>query len=180
MSVTMDYQKQATDFLAAHGLEFRSVLIGDDCPRFCEDSTDESQRQTEYRIGQFPRKNHIHGRHYRCTISGKDRGHVSFDFWNSYADEEFNYYREHDHPKDNGFMDRAKRRKQPKRTPTAYDLLACLQKYDPGTFKDFCSDFGYNDDSIKAFDVYRAVQDEYSKLRRFFTPAELEEIQEIS
>src|SRR6185312_12921531 len=27
--------------------------------------------------------------------------------------------------------------------PTAYDVLACITKYDPGTFSNFCSDFGY-------------------------------------
>ena len=27
-------------------------------------------------------------------------------------------------------------------TPRAYDILTCLTKYDPGTFENFCSDFG--------------------------------------
>jgi hypothetical protein len=149
------YQKQAEDFLKAHDLEFRSVLVGDDCPKFCEDA--QAGRDMD-KVNTFPRKTHIHGKHYRCTISGKDRGHVAYDFWNSY-------------------MDRAK---HPAKTPTAYDLLACIEKNEQGTFKDFCSDFGYNEDSMKAFDVYRAVQEEYSKTRRFFTAKELEEMQEIS
>jgi hypothetical protein len=84
-----DYNKQATDFLAANGLEFRAVLVGDDCPQFCEDALAERDMD---KINVFPRKTHIHGKHYRCTISGKDRGHVSFDFWNSYADSEENAY----------------------------------------------------------------------------------------
>jgi hypothetical protein len=167
------YQKQAEDFLKAHDLEFRSVLVGDDCPKFCEDA--QAGRDMD-KVNTFPRKTHIHGKHYRCTISGKDRGHVAYDFWNSYADEEHNYFK----PRDNGFMDRAKRAKHPAKTPTAYDLLACIEKNEQGTFKDFCSDFGYNEDSMKAFDVYRAVQEEYSKTRRFFTAKELEEMQEIS
>lgn len=33
-----DYQKQANDFLIAHGLEFRAVHIGHDCPPSCEDA----------------------------------------------------------------------------------------------------------------------------------------------
>ena len=28
-------------------------------------------------------------------------------------------------------------------TPTEYDVLACLTKYDPGNYEDFCSEFGY-------------------------------------
>lgn len=173
-----EYTKQAEDFLTAHSLEFRAVLVGDDCPKYCEDN--------EKGIGDartFPRKNHIHGKHYRCTISGKDRGHVSFDFWNSYADEEYSAlgskaYR-------NGEVmfkyrpGRGKPTQNPK-TVQAYDLLACITKNDPGTFKDFCGDFGYDEDSRKAFDVYLAVQDEYSKVRRFFTAAEMEELEAIN
>ncbi len=30
--------------------------------------------------------------------------------------------------------------------PTAYDILACLTKYEVGTFDDFCSNFGYDTD----------------------------------
>ena len=66
-----------------------------------------------------------------------------------------------------------------KRPPSAYDVLACLTKYDPGTFKDFCADFGYSDDSIKALEPYRAVQEEWSAVERMFNDC-LEELQEIS
>lgn len=34
------------------------------------------------------------------------------------------------------------------------------------TFEDFCFDFGYSDDSIKAMETYRACQKNYSKLRK--------------
>lgn len=177
-----EYTKQAEEFLKSHDLEFSTVLVGQDCPRFCEDAAKENstQRKTEYRVGQFPRKTHIHGNHYRCTIKGKDRGEVSFDFWNSYADEEHNAKRRMQYSGYESVADQIKRTKEPIKTPQAYDLLACITKNDPGTFKDFCADFGYSDDSIKAFDVYRAVQDEYSKVRRFFTAEEMEQLQEIS
>jgi len=55
-----------------------------------------------------------------------------------------------------------------RRAPTAYDVLACLTKYDPGTFKDFCAEYGYSDDSIKAQKVYFAVQEEFDGVRRLF------------
>lgn len=41
--------------------------------------------------------------------------------------------------------------------PTAYDVLACLEKSDPGTFEEFCSEYGYSDDSIKATKLYGSV-----------------------
>lgn len=64
--------------------------------------------------------------------------------------------------------------------PTAYDILACMTKYDLGTFSDFCSDFGYDEDSRKAETVYQAVRKEYQDLARIFSSDELEEMSEIS
>ena len=64
--------------------------------------------------------------------------------------------------------------------PTAYDLLACLTKYDPGTFSNFCGDYGTNEDSISGLRIYKAVRREWAKVSRFFTAAELEELAEIN
>lgn len=64
--------------------------------------------------------------------------------------------------------------------PTAYDVLACLTKYDPGTFENFCSDFGYSEDSRAAERTYKAVIKEWQKVSKFFTSDELEQLQEIS
>ena len=72
---------------------------------------------------------------------------------------------------------------QPKKkaaVPSVYDVLACLSKCDPGTFEDFCSDFGYDDDSRTAERVYFAVQKEYTQLTRIFTPGQMEELAEIN
>lgn len=59
--------------------------------------------------------------------------------------------------------------------PTAYDFLACLQKYDVGSFEDFCSEFGYemydydygnyNKESLK---TYKATVKEYNKVIELF------------
>lgn len=64
--------------------------------------------------------------------------------------------------------------------PTAYAMLACLTKYDPGTFEDFCSEYGYDTDSRKAEKTYFAVQEEWKKVRSFFTSEELESLREIN
>ena len=64
--------------------------------------------------------------------------------------------------------------------PNAYDVLACMTKYDPGTFENFCSEFGYDEDSRTAERIYFAVQKEYSQLARIFTPEQLDEMQEIN
>jgi hypothetical protein len=63
--------------------------------------------------------------------------------------------------------------------PNAYDIFACMQKYDIGTFEDFCTEFGYDTDSKKAEKIYKAVEHEYIKLCSLFSPEEMEELQEI-
>jgi hypothetical protein len=64
--------------------------------------------------------------------------------------------------------------------PSAYDVLACLTKYDPSTFEDFCDSYGYDKDSRKAEKIYFAVVEEYQNLKMLFTDAELEKLAEIN
>ena len=64
--------------------------------------------------------------------------------------------------------------------PRPYDVLSCLQKYEVGTFQDFCSDFGYDTDSRKAYKTYKAVLKEWKNIELLFTPEQIEQLQEIS
>lgn len=63
--------------------------------------------------------------------------------------------------------------------PSKYDILACLTKYDPGSFEEFCSDFGYDSDSRKAYEVYEAVCKEWEGVEKVFIGI-LEQLQEIN
>lgn len=97
---------------------------------------------------------------YNLTLSAKDRGHYTTRFGQSL----------------DGTAKGAK--------PTAYDLLASLTKNDPGSFQDFCGDFGYSTDTPAerkaAEKAYRAAVREWEKVSRFFTAAELSDLQEIA
>jgi len=64
--------------------------------------------------------------------------------------------------------------------PTLYDVLSCLQKYDVGTFENFCSDFGYDEGSRAAEKTYKAVVKEYDKMCSLFSNEELEVLQMIN
>lgn len=179
-----EYTEHAEDFLALAGLEFRAVLVGSDCPPFCEDAAKEIDMD---KVDVYPRRTHIHGKHYRCTISRKGRGHVAFDFWNSYADEEYNTLGSESYRHGETIFKYGKRlrdgwqvKDRKLRTVSAYDLLACITKYDPSTFENFCADFGYDEDSRKAEATYQAVCKEWQKVQKFFSAEELELIQEIS
>ena len=120
-----------------------------------------------YSWGGNPNVRHIHGERHVCTLWGRGPdavGHsacganrrITFQFWNSYNDA------------------------QAGELPSAYDVLACITKNDPGTFEQFCAEYGYDVDSRKAESVYRAVVKEWQKVRRFFTSKELEQLQEIA
>ena len=63
--------------------------------------------------------------------------------------------------------------------PSAYDVLSCVTSYDPGTFEEFCADFGYDEDSKSAERTYIAVMRECKQLQRIFTVKQMEELAEI-
>lgn len=68
-----------------------------------------------------------------------------------------------------------------KRTkPTAYDILACLTKYEPGDFDQFCADFGYDTDNRRAERVYFDVQKEYRGVCLIWNAKEREELADIN
>ena len=52
--------------------------------------------------------------------------------------------------------------------PTMYDVLSCLQKYDCGTFENFCDEYGYDTDSRKAERIYKGCVKEYNAVVRLF------------
>lgn len=146
-----EYDAQAETFLTKHGLTFRAAFKGDRCPPWDDDK-------------------HVHGDRYRVTIArGKgapDRVYhngepgprsVSFDFWNSLND-----------------MQKGNR-------PTAYDVLSCISGdvNCPDTFEGFCSEYGYDSDSRKGYELYQRVKRQSEKLGAFFAADEITDLQEI-
>ena len=63
--------------------------------------------------------------------------------------------------------------------PGAYAVLAAITKYDVGTLKNFCDEFGYDVDSKKAEKTYGAVCQEWQNVQKLWTDAEIEALQEI-
>ena len=64
--------------------------------------------------------------------------------------------------------------------PSAYSVLACLTKYEVGTFEDFCSDFGYSTDSKRAEKTYKAALNEYQNVCVLWNENEIEQLAEIN
>lgn len=129
---------------------------------------------------------------YDVTIT-TPRGKMAFTFWDSirnteistmtfeeYAKKELKYNR----VEDMSYGEKVKAKKdlarlKAKAVPDEYDVFACLGKYDVGTFEDFCSEFGYDEDSRTAERIYIAVIKEYKDLTRIFTEKQMEELSEI-
>lgn len=68
--------------------------------------------------------------------------------------------------------------------PSAYDILACLEKSPPGTFENFLSDMGYNDQPLSEYPnvlkVWKACVEQYRGISQLFTDEEMEALREIS
>ena len=52
--------------------------------------------------------------------------------------------------------------------PGAYDILSCLTKNDPGTFHDFCDEFGYDEYKSSSMKVYKLVLQEWGEVEWIF------------
>lgn len=87
-----------------------------------------------------------HGNRYRVTVSHPDRTPLRFDFHGSIADKE----RGED--------------------PTPYDVLACIASdvWTPDTFHDFCSSYGYDEDSRRNLALFSRCDRFARSIRAFF------------
>lgn len=151
-----EYIKQATEFLQKTHAEMKIEYVGL--------AVNKEWKEKEKRCL------------YEITLISP-RGSMVFDFWDSIRNTEirtmpFDAY--------NVQANKELAAKKKAAVPSVYDVLACLQKYDPGTFEDFCSDYGYDEDSRTAERIYFAVQKEYTQLARLFTPEQMEELAEIN
>jgi hypothetical protein len=75
-------------------------------------------------------------------------------------------------------MDRAARPVAPHVASVLHSLIMQRSAHDM-SFSDWCSDYGYSSDSIKALSVYQACADNTKRMREMFTREELSKLAEI-
>lgn len=63
--------------------------------------------------------------------------------------------------------------------PTPYDVLSCIEKYPVYDFEYFCSNYGYDTNSRKAYKTYKAVKKEWENVNLLFTSEQIEELRDI-
>lgn len=167
-----EYIKQATEFLQKTHAEMKIEYVGL--------AVNKEWKEKEKRCL------------YEITLTSP-RGSMVFDFWDNIHNTKikkmtFEEYSEKRYKipysdltgKEISIARKELMEKKKAAAPSVYDVLACLTKYDPGTFEDFCSDYGYDEDSRTAERVYFAVQKEYAQLARLFTADQMEELAEIN
>lgn len=167
-----EYIKQATDFLQKAHAEMKIEYMGL--------AVNKEWKEKEKRCL------------YQITLTSP-RGSMVFDFWDSirnteikimtlevYAEKQYRIPFSDLNQTEKMQAKKSLRQKKKAAAPSVYDILACLTKYDPGTFEEFCSEYGYDEDSRTAERVYFAVQKEYTQLAKLFTPDEMEELAEIN
>ncbi len=83
------------------------------------------------------------------------------------------------------FYDSAERHKKANKRPSAYDILACLEKYPvQSDVWEFAREFGYTINDRKSFDrvsnIRAACEDQYNKLYRLFGKEWMNELRKIN
>ena len=69
--------------------------------------------------------------------------------------------------------------------PTRYDVLACVEKYDPGCIEQFISEYGYDYDMDNGSDykrvkkIYEACKKQYERLLDLFGEELMDDLREI-
>lgn len=144
---TIDYNKQATDFLQATNTTFTAKF------------KEHAQMWDDNQMRDI----------FTCTLTSNKGGLNSSQLTKAFHKYTFKFGQSINNSTGAG-----------NNPPTAYDVLSCLTKYDPGTFSNFCSEYGYDIDSRKAYKTYKAVMKEWKNVELLFTPEEREQLREIN
>jgi len=103
------------------------------------------------------KKSHTHGICYDITFTKPERDNLEFPFWDSQHNQQL------------------------KLEPTAYSVLACISNdaYCPDKFEDFCSEYGYEEDSRTAEKLFNRCSEFSDQINNFFTAEEIEALSKI-
>lgn len=121
------------------------------------------------------------------------RGSMDFTFWSSMLEAELRKMSMDDYCRiymrsryqnlsyaEKSKANRAYQKKLKKYKVDIYDVVTALQKYEVGSFSDFCDKYGYDEDSRRAERIYLDCTDKYYKLKKMFTEEEMETLREVN
>lgn len=170
--IMTDYTKMANDFLSKANAKIDITFIG----RAINSDWCENVLRNLYDV----------------TITTR-RGSMTVKFWDSLHNTQITQMSVEDYAKkyfrmqygcltlcERSQASKKLRAMQNEAKPTAYDVLACLTKHDCGSFDNFCLEYGYSNDSIRALKTYLACGKEYEALCRIFDSKQVEALREIN
>ena len=173
-----NYEKQATDFLEKTGCKM-TITYKENRKYFPEDKETRDVYDVKIergsRVWKFEFGNSIKNSEF-VAVYGKTKYPIPASFREK-SNSEIALYVKWNLQSDFGTV-KADRIIRPV-PPSEYSVLACLTKYDPESFEDFCSEFGYDTDSKKADKVYSGVKEEWLNVCRMWSDSEIEELREI-
>jgi hypothetical protein len=173
-----DYEKQALDFLTKTGCKM-SVTFKENRRYFPNDEKTRDVYDIEIkrgkRVWKFEFGNSISDSEF-VAVYGERRYKIPSEM-RTKSNQEITLYVKLNLKSDFGTVkhDHIKRPVP----PSEYSVLACLTKYYPGSFEDFCSEYEYDPDSKTSDKVYAGVIDEWLNVCRIWNDSEIEELREI-
>lgn len=172
MNTTSNYEQQALDFLKVSSTVFSAKYLKTD--KYFDD---EKEERDIYEITLSSK-----GRSYTFNFGNSINSSGQYKLLDATLKKRFgrNTISAEEYKKLNIFDKREAIINKNFKKPTAYDVLACLTKYNPGTLENFCSECGYDVDSKKAEKTYMAVKDEWMNIERLFTESEMDILREIN
>jgi len=159
---TIDYQKQAQDFLDQTSVSFHAEFVKHG-KHFDDDKSDRDIYKITLTRGA---RSFVFNFGQSINASGK---------WLKYGHHKAGVSNTKNKPTPSYEWDKNKDQS----VPTAYDVLTCLEKHEVGTFEDFCLNYGYDTDSRRAEKTYHAVLEEYKNVKMIWSDEEIEKLQEI-
>ena len=170
-----DYEKQAQDFLDKANAKIEINYVG----YMINENWDEKHKRNVYDVTITTPKGKMNLRYWNNIINSNLSHMDKEEYAKKYFKCQYFYLTEYEKRKVLKALKEAKEKK-----PGAYEILACLQKYEVGTMDDFMADYGYKiksaRDITRFLNLYNACQEEYADVCRIFTREQIEELWEIS
>jgi hypothetical protein len=163
--IQTEYDKQALDFINKTGLKIIKKFTGNRS-YFPDDKEKNIYRDT-----------------YKITFI-KNKSKYSFDYGDSIHNSQLRMQSKR-YKNDCHAFGMSLEKPANYKEPSDYDILACLEKYDPESLENFADNFGYdlNTDSITELShikrIYNTCQKQYDNLNYLFSEEEMEELREI-
>lgn len=194
-----EYDKQAEDFLKETGTKFKVNFLksglhfeGDEEPRDVYKITlTKGMRSFSFDFGQSIAESGL--RLFLDKAKTKRTGHKNFIVPQEVRDKQEEFNKKNHERKFSTFGNFGFIRKwfenehfilsgltfDMGKVPNPYDVLACLTSSEVGSFKDFCDNYGYDEDSRQAERTYKKVLEEWKNVKMLYSDEEIEKLQEI-